>query len=58
MICTWARWCGEPARHHVERETHPGMTVAEDVCDKHLQQAKEWGYRQSGPADEQGHADA
>lgn len=52
-VCQWARWCREPAAHRVELEIRPGMVSTETVCDQHLEQARKWGYRRTGPAEPQ-----
>lgn len=53
MACTWIPACVGRVEYHVERETRPGLTVEDDVCEKHVADARRHGYRvtrMDGPA--------
>jgi hypothetical protein len=47
MLCTWIPACFGRVEYHVERETRPGLTVDDDVCEKHMADAERHGYRVS-----------
>lgn len=49
MQCTWIPTCVAEGQHTVEKETRPGLIVDDTVCDKHLEVARERGYRVREP---------
>jgi hypothetical protein len=47
--CTWVISCREPGTFAVWRRTTAGLVVHETVCQRHLPDARSWGYRQDEP---------
>lgn len=51
LSCDWTQRCTEPARHRVEQSSRLHPVTLLRVCDQHLLDAEQGGYRRRGSAD-------